>query len=68
MFSKEENAGFFCGLQGQLAAIPLDGPFFIAVDFWRDTFDGTLRVIPFNFAVTNIERSKATSLTAHSAT
>jgi hypothetical protein len=42
MFSKEDSAGFFCGLQGKPAAIPLEGPFFIAVDFCRDIFDGSL--------------------------
>lgn len=31
MFSKEESAGFFRGLKGEPAAIPVDGPFFIAV-------------------------------------
>ena len=56
-FSKEESAGFFRGLQGKPAAIPVDGPFFIAVDFWRDRFDGNLKVIPFNFAVASVERS-----------
>jgi hypothetical protein len=56
-FSKEDSAGFFHGLQGRTAAIPVDGPFFIAVDFWRDRFDGSLKVIPFNFAVASVERS-----------
>jgi hypothetical protein len=39
------------------AAIPVNGPFFIAVDFWRDWFDGSLKVIPFSFAVASVERS-----------
>jgi hypothetical protein len=56
MFSKEESAGFFHPLQGKPAAIPVDGPFFIAVDFWRDRFDGSLKVIPFNFSVASVER------------
>jgi hypothetical protein len=56
MFSKEDSAGFFCGFQGKPAAIPIEGPFFIAVDFCRDIFDGSLRVIPFNFAVASVER------------
>jgi hypothetical protein len=42
MFSKEDSAGFFRGLQGKPAAIPMDGPLFIAVDFWWDRFDGGL--------------------------
>jgi hypothetical protein len=57
MFSKEESAGFFRALKGKPAAIPVDGPFFIAVDFWRDRFDGSLKVIPFNFTVASVERS-----------
>jgi len=57
MFSKEDSAGFFRRLQGKPAAIPVDGPFFIAVDFWRDIFDGSLKVIPFTFAVASVERS-----------
>jgi hypothetical protein len=57
MFSKEDSAGFFRGLQGKPAAIPVDGPFFIAVDFWRDIFDGSLKVIPFTFTVASVERS-----------
>jgi hypothetical protein len=56
-FSKEDSAGFFRGLQGKPAAIPVDGPFFIAVDFWQDRHDGSLKVIPFNFAVASVERS-----------
>lgn len=57
MFSKEDSAGFFRALQGKPAAIPVDGPFFIAVDLWRDRFDGSLKVIPFNFTVASVERS-----------
>ena len=56
-FSKEDSAGFFRGLQGKPAAIPVEGPFFIAVDFWRDIFDGSLKVIPFTFTVASVERS-----------
>lgn len=56
MFSKEDSAGFFCRLKGKPAAIPVEGPFFIAVDFWRDILDGSLRVIPFTFTVASVER------------
>jgi hypothetical protein len=56
-FSKEESAWFFRGLRGKPAAIPMDGPFFIAVDFWRDSFDGSLKVVPFNLTVASVERS-----------
>ena len=33
-FSKEDSAAFFRSLQGKPAAIPVDDPFFIAVDMW----------------------------------
>jgi hypothetical protein len=56
-FSKEDSAAFFRSLQGKPAAIPVDGPFFIAVDMWRDRFDGSLKVIPFSFTVESVERS-----------
>jgi hypothetical protein len=56
-FSKKDSASFFRGLQGKPAAIPVDGPFSIAVDFWRDIFDGGLKVIPFTFAVASVQRS-----------
>jgi hypothetical protein len=55
-FSKEDSAAFFRPLQGNPVAIPVDGPFFIAVDFWRDSCDGSLKVIPFNFTA-SVERS-----------
>ena len=57
MFSKEDYANFFRPLQGKCAAIPVDGPFFIAVDFWRDGLDGSLKVVPFQFAIASVERS-----------
>lgn len=57
MFSKEDSAGFFRAFQGKPAAIPVDGPFFIAVDFWRDSFDGSFTVTPFNCTVASVERS-----------
>ncbi|SRR6266849_1709352 len=52
--TKEENAGFFRGLRGKPAAIPPDASF-IGVDFWRQA-DGSLRVIPFPFAIASIEK------------
>jgi hypothetical protein len=54
-FTKEDSAWFFRGLKGKPAAIPVDGPFFIAVDFFEDRFDGSMRVIPFNFAIASVE-------------
>lgn len=56
MGTKEENAHFFHGLEGKLAAIPLDGPFFIGVDFWRDPLFGEVQTVPFPFAVASVER------------
>jgi len=61
-FSKEDSAAFFRPLQGKPAAIPVAGPFFIAVDFWRDRFDGSLKVIPFNFTVASVEQSQSSLL------
>jgi hypothetical protein len=57
LFSKEESASFFHGLQGKPVAVPLHGPFFLAVDLWLDRLDGSLKVIPFNFTVASVERS-----------
>jgi hypothetical protein len=57
VFSKEDGTAFFHPLQGKPAAIPVHGPFFIAVDMWQDRFDGSLKVIPFNFTVASVERS-----------
>jgi hypothetical protein len=62
MFSKEESAGFFRGLRSNRAAIPVDGPFFIAVDFWRDRCNGSFKVIPSNFTVASVERSQLSLL------
>jgi len=56
-FSREGSTGYFRGLRGKPAAVPVDGSFFIAVDFWRDGFDGSLKVIPFTFMVASVERS-----------
>jgi len=33
MFTKEDSADLFLPFQGKQAVIPVDGPFFIAVDF-----------------------------------
>ena len=57
IFSKEDSAVFFRSLKGKPAAIPMGGSFFIAVDFWRDRFDGSLKVVPFPFTVASVERS-----------
>jgi hypothetical protein len=54
-FSKEDSAGFFRGLVGKPAAIPVDGPMFVGVDFWRD-YSGQLKTVPFHFAIESVER------------
>jgi hypothetical protein len=54
-FTKEDSAWFFRGLKGKPAAIPLEGPFFIAVDFFVSAFDGSMKVIPFKFAIASVE-------------
>ncbi len=56
-FTKEDSAGFFRGLVGKPAAIPVSNDsadFFVAVDMWRDLF-GSFKVIPFHFATSSIE-------------
>jgi len=52
-FTKEDSAAFFRPLQGKPAAIPVRGPFFIAVDFWRDDFG--VKVVPFPFTISSVE-------------
>lgn len=52
--TKEENAGFFRGLQGKPAAIASDASF-IGVDFWRQD-DGSLKVVPFPFPIASVEK------------
>jgi len=59
-FTKEESAMFFRGLRGKPAAIPIDGPFFIAVDLWRD-FTGELKVVPFTFGIASVEKQSHTA-------
>jgi hypothetical protein len=52
--TKEENAGFFRGLQGKPAAIATDASF-IGVDFWPQP-DGTLKVIPFPLPIASVQK------------
>jgi hypothetical protein len=52
--TKEENAGFFRGLQGKPAAIASDASF-IGVDFWPQA-DGSLKVIPFPFPIASVQK------------
>jgi hypothetical protein len=33
----------------------MDGPFSIAVDFLVSAFDGSIKVIPFHFAIASVE-------------
>jgi hypothetical protein len=56
MMPKEDWAASFRGLEGKQAAIPVDGEFFIAVDFLPGDFDGCIRAIPAKFPVASIER------------
>jgi hypothetical protein len=34
--------------------IPVDGPFFIAVDFFTNRFDGSMKVIPLHFPIASV--------------
>ncbi|MBZ5697038.1 MAG: hypothetical protein LAN18_00675 [Acidobacteriia bacterium] len=54
--TKEDWAASFRGLVGKPAAIPVGGPFFIAVDFLPGIFEGTVRVIQSTFPVASVER------------
>jgi hypothetical protein len=46
MFSKEDWALSFKGLEGKPAVIPVDGQFYISVDIMIGDFVGSLRVVP----------------------
>jgi hypothetical protein len=54
--TKEENAGFFRGLEGKPAAIPIDGPFFVGVDFKRDQISGGMQTVPYPCDIATVER------------
>lgn len=55
--TKEENASFFHGRKGKLAALPVTGPLFIGVDFFGDPIAGELQTVPIPFDVALIERT-----------
>jgi hypothetical protein len=56
LFTKEDSADLFRPFQGKQAVIPLDGPFFMAVDFRRN-LDGSFDAHPMYLAIASIERS-----------
>jgi hypothetical protein len=56
LFTKEDSADLFRPFQGKQAVIPVDGPFFMAVDFRRN-LDGSFDVHPMHLAIASIERS-----------
>jgi hypothetical protein len=56
LFTKEESADLFLSFQGKQAVLPMEEPFFIAVDFRRN-LDGSFDVHPIYLAVASIERS-----------
>lgn len=56
MFTKEDSALCFRGHEGKPAAIPIDGPFFIAMDFMPGDFEGSLKVAPFHLAVESVKQ------------
>jgi len=56
LFTKEESADSLRPWQGKQAAIPVDGPFFIGVEFREGAVDGSLAVMPVYFAIASIER------------
>jgi len=52
--SKEDRAESFRAFIGKDAAIPVDGPFFIALDFLPGYFDGTARIIKLHHKVASV--------------
>ncbi len=54
MFTKEESAESFRTFVGKDAAIPVDGPFFIGVDFLPGYFEGSVRVIKLQHTVESV--------------
>jgi len=54
MLAKEERAESFRAFIGKAAAIPVDGPFFIGLDFLPGYFDGTVRVIKLQHKVASV--------------
>jgi hypothetical protein len=56
LFNKEDSADLFRPFQGKQAVLPVEKPFFIAVDFRRN-LDGSFDIHPMYLAVASIERS-----------
>jgi hypothetical protein len=56
VFTKEESAEFFRPFQGKQAVIPVEKPFFIALDF-HPNLNGSFDVQPMYLAIASIERS-----------
>jgi len=54
MSAKEDIAESFKAFIGKAAAIPVDGPFFIGLDFLPGYFDGTTRVIKLQHKVASV--------------
>jgi hypothetical protein len=56
LFTKEESADLFRPFQGKQAVLPVEKPFFIAVDFRRN-LNGGFDVQPMYLVIASIERS-----------
>ena len=54
--TKEDQAACFRELVGKPAALPVDGPPFIAIDYLPGDFEGTAKWIPSTFSVASVER------------
>jgi hypothetical protein len=54
MFTKEDCAESFKAFIGKDAAIPVEGPFFIGLDFLPGHFDGSVRVIKLQHTVASV--------------
>ncbi len=54
MSTKEERAESLRAFIGKDAAIPVDGPFFIGLDFFPGYFEGSVRVIKLHHKVSSV--------------
>ncbi len=54
MFTKEGSAASFRAFVGKDAAISVDGPFFIGLDFFPGYFEGSVRVIKLQHKVGSV--------------
>jgi len=54
MFTKEECAESFKAFVGKDAAIPVNGPFFIGLDFLPGYFEGSVRITKLQHKIASV--------------